>query len=383
MYLIETVDLYQRLGDRDILKNINIRIERGEVFALIGPTGSGKTTLLRLLDLIDTPDRGQLYFDGTDVTESAKLRLEARRRMAFVLQKPVVFNTTVYDNIAYGLRWRGMSRSDVRSRVDRVLEMVGLTADRKRNARTLSGGEVQMVAIARAIATEPEALLLDEPTANLDPVSMARIEDLIASIIERHDTTIVMATHDLSQGQRLADRAGMLLDGEILQAGDWREVFNAPRSRKIADFVGVENILDGVITSNEDRVVTVDVGGNPVEALSDLPVGEDVSACIRAEEVTLALSRLSSSARNSFTGRITRVVTTGPTARIEVDCGFTLVALVTRRSAEEMALEKGKSAYATFKATAVHIIRRVSTGLEGGPTAGSSVEQGEQHNGTR
>lgn len=374
MSLIETVDLCQRRGDRDILKNINIRIKRGEVFALIGPTGSGKTTLLRLLDLIDTPDRGQLYFDGTDVTESARLRLEARRRMAFVLQKPVVFNTTVYDNITYGLRWRGMSRSDIRIRVDRVLEMVGLTTDRKRNARTLSGGEVQMVAIARAIATEPEVLLLDEPTANLDPVSTARIENLIVSIIERHDTTIVMATHDLSQGQRLADRAGMLLDGEILQTGDWREVFNAPRSRKIADFVGVENILNGVIASNEDRVVTVDVGGNPVEALSDLPVGEEVSACIRAEEVTLALSRLSSSARNSFTGRITRVVATGPTARIEVDCGFTLAALVTRRSAEEMALEKGKSVYATFKATAVHIIRRESTGLEGGPTAGSSVE---------
>ena len=374
MSIIETVDLCQRRGDRDILKNINIRIERGEVFALIGPTGSGKTTLLRLLDLIDTPDRGQLCFDGTDVTESAGLRLEARRRMAFVLQKPVVFNTTVYDNITYGLRWRGMSRSDIRIRVDRVLEMVGLTADRKRNARTLSGGEVQMVAIARAIATEPEVLLLDEPTANLDPVSMARIENLITSIIERHDTTIVMATHDLSQGQRLADRAGMLLDGEILQTGDWREVFNAPHSRKIADFVGVENILDGVIASNEDRVVTVDVGSNPVEALSGLPIGEKVSACIRAEEVTLALSRLSSSARNSFTGRITRVVATGPTARIEVDCGFTLAALVTRRSAEEMALEKGKSVYATFKATAVHIIRRESTGLEGSPTAGSSVE---------
>ncbi|MBC8477534.1 MAG: ABC transporter ATP-binding protein, partial [Dehalococcoidia bacterium] len=150
MSLIETVDLCQRRGDRDILKNINIRIKRGEVFALIGPTGSGKTTLLRLLDLIDTPDRGQLYFDGTDVTESARLRLEARRRMAFVLQKPVVFNTTVYDNITYGLRWRGTSRSDIRLRVDRVLEMVGPATDRQRNARTLSGGEGQVEAIARA-----------------------------------------------------------------------------------------------------------------------------------------------------------------------------------------------------------------------------------------
>ena len=360
MSLMEAVDLCQRRGDRDTLKNVNLRVERGEVFALIGPTGSGKTTLLRLLDLIDTPARGRVYFDGVDVTESARSRQEARRRMAFVLQKPVVFNATVHDNVAYGLKWRGMGRSDVHTRVGRVLEMVGLAAGSKRNARTLSGGEVQMVAIARAIATEPEALLLDEPTANLDPGAMARIESLIARIIREYETTIVMATHDLSQGQRLADRAGMLLDGGIAQTGDWGEVFSSPRNHDVARFVGVENILDGVIASSNDGVATIDIGGNPVEALSDLPVGEGVSACIRAEEVTLALARLSSSARNCFSGEITRVLAGGPTARVEVDCGFSLKALVTRRSAEEMALEKGKQVFATFKATAIHVIRRES-----------------------
>ena len=360
MALIETVGLCQRRGDRDTLKDVNLSVERGEAFALIGPTGSGKTTLLRLLDLLDTPARGRVCFDGVDVTESAGLRQEARRRMAFVLQKPVVFNATVRDNVAYGLKWRGMSRSDVHTRVGRVLEMVGLAAYGKRNARTLSGGETQMVAIARAIATGPEALLLDEPTANLDPGSMARIEDLITRIIREYDTTIVMATHDLPQGQRLADRAGMLLDGSVLQTGDWGEVFSSPRNHDVARFVGVENILDGVITSNEDRVVTIDIGGSPVEALSNLSVGEAVSACIRAEEVTLALSRLSSSARNCFSGRITRVLTGGPTARVHADCGFPLTALVTRRSAEEMGLEKGKEVFATFKATAIHVIKRES-----------------------
>ena len=104
MTLIETRDLWQRLGGRDILKNINIRIERGEVFALIGPTGAGKTTLLRLIDLIDTPTSGKIFFNGADMTTSERVRLEARRRMAFVLQKPIVFNMSVYDNIAYGLR---------------------------------------------------------------------------------------------------------------------------------------------------------------------------------------------------------------------------------------------------------------------------------------
>jgi len=361
MALIETVNLCQRRDGHDILKDVSLRIERGEVFALIGPTGAGKSTLLRLLDLLDTPDRGRLYFDGTDVTESAALRLEVRRRMAFVLQKPVVFNTTVYDNIAYGLKWRGMSRNDVRTRIDHVLEMVGLAADRKRNARTLSGGEVQMVAIARAVATRPEALLLDEPTANLDPVSVARIEDLISRIMQQYDTTIVMATHDMSQGQRLAERVGILFNGEVLQSGQWQEVFSSPRNRSVAHFVGMENILDGTIAASEDRAVTIDVGGRAVEALSDLPVGEEVSACVRAEDVTLALSQHSSSARNSFEGTVMRVLTTGPTARAELDCGFRLHALITRRSAEEMALEKGKQVYATFKATAVHVIPREST----------------------
>ncbi len=360
MSLIETVDLCQRYGEQDILRNINIRIDRGEVFALIGPTGSGKTTLLRLVDLIDAPASGKIYFDGTDITESGGMRLEARRRMAFVLQKPIVFNTSVSDNIAYGLRWRGVSRSDTRAKVSSTLEMVGLTADKKRNARTLSGGEVQRVAIARAIALEPEVLLLDEPTANLDPISTARIEELITNIIHRYETTIIMATHDMSQGQRLADRVGMLLNGEIVQTGDWREVFSSPRNREVADFVGVENIIGGVIAASEDKVVTIDIGGNVIEAISDYPAGEEVCACIRAEDITLALLRLSSSARNSFAGEIARVVSTGPITRIEIDCGFPLVALVTKRSAEEMDLEKGKSVYATFKATGVHVIRRES-----------------------
>jgi len=122
--IIKTTDLGQRLNGRDVLRDINLSIERGEVFALIGPTGSGKTTLLRLLDLIDTPSQGKVYFSGTDVTESGRQRLEARRRMAFVLQKPVVFNASVYDNIAYGLKWRGISRDDIRNRLDEILEMV-------------------------------------------------------------------------------------------------------------------------------------------------------------------------------------------------------------------------------------------------------------------
>jgi tungstate transport system ATP-binding protein len=280
--------------------------------------------------------------------------------MAFVLQKPIVFNMSVYDNIAYGLKWRGVGKSNIRQKVGSILETVELSADKSRNARTLSGGEVQRVAIARAIAIEPELLLLDEPTANLDPISTSKIEELITNIIHRYDTTIIMATHDMSQGQRLADRIGVLINGEILQTGSSRDVFTSPRNREVAEFVGVENIIPGVIVSSQDRVVTIDIGGRTIEAISDYAKGEEVCACVRPEDITLALSRLSSSARNSFIGEITRVVSLGPLSRIEIDCGFPLIALVTKRSAEELNLARTKEVYATFKATGVHVVRRGS-----------------------
>jgi len=368
MALIETVGLGQIRGEQEILKDVSFSLEAGEVFALIGPTGSGKTTLLRLIDLIDTPAAGRVYFDGEDVTDSpsrrlsASRRLAARRRMAFVLQKPIVFNSSVFDNVACGLKWRGVSGAALRARVSEVLDRVGLTDYRHRRARTLSGGEMQMVAIARAMVLEPDVLLLDEPTANLDPVSTTRIEELITGIIDHHRTTILMATHDMSQGRRLADRAAILLDGEIHQTGEWRDIFGSPRSRRIADFVGVENVIDGVVTASRERVVTIAASGAAgaavIQALADFPVGERVFVCVRAEDVTLSLHEVPSSARNTFTGEITRVSAAGPVAHIEINCGFPLTALVTRLSAEEMALNPGVRVHGAFKATAVHVIRR-------------------------
>jgi len=356
--LIETVDLCQKYSGRDILKNINIKVDKGEVFALIGPTGAGKTTLLRLVDLLEMPASGKIYFDGRDATESKKVRFEMRRRMAFVIQKPIVFNISIYDNIAYGLKWRGAKKSSIRAKVSSILEMIDLSAYKNRDARTLSGGEAQRVAIARAIVTEPEVLLLDEPTANLDPLSATKIEELITSIIPQYDTTIIMATHDMSQSQRLANRIGVLINGEILQTGDPGEVFTSPESREVAEFVSADNIIDGVIVSSEEGIVAVGIGDNKiVEAISGYPVGEEVCACVRPENITLTLSKTTSSARNSFIGQITRVVSLGPLSRIEIDCGFRLVSLVTKRSAEELALEKGKQVYATFKATGVHVLK--------------------------
>lgn len=358
MALIETRDLWQKRDDRDILRNINIRVEEGEVLAFIGPTGAGKTTLLRLIDMLDSPAAGKIFFKDVDVLASERARLEARRRMSFVLQKPVVFNMSVRDNVAYGLRWRRMGRHQTRESVEKILEMVGMSGYAERKARTLSGGEMQRVAIARAIITEPEVLLLDEPTANLDPVSALKIEELISDIIRRETITVIMTTHDMTQGQRLADRISVLVDGEIVQTGDPRKIFTAPYDRAVAELVGMENILDGTVVGNDGEMCTIDISGAIIEAIADFDVGTGVSVCMRPEDVTVALSETSTSARNSLTGEVTWVVSAGPLCRVEIDCGFKLVALVTRRSAEEMGLKKGAVVYANFKVVSIHVIKQ-------------------------
>jgi tungstate transport system ATP-binding protein len=358
MSLIEVVDLGHGYGQREVLKGLNLGIGKGEVFGLIGPTGAGKTTFLRIMDLLESPRTGEIYFDGKCIPRSGKQRLEIRRRISFVHQKPQVFDSSVYDNVACGLRWRGERKNRIAEKVEHILEIVGLEGYRTRNARTLSGGEAQRVALARSLVLEPEVLLLDEPTANLDPVSTTKIEQLISDIARQRNTTMLMATHDMAQGQQLAGRIGVLLDGRFAQTGSVTDIFHSPQNEQVAHFVGTENLIPGVVTGNSEGIVTVTIGNSTIEAVSDRPAGNEVYVCVRPEDITLALSSNRSSARNSFRAEITRVTTIGPLSRVEMHCGFRLVALVTRMSVKELNLHAGREVYATFKATGVHIMER-------------------------
>ncbi len=358
MSILETVNLHQRFGEHVILSDVNLKIESSEVFVLIGPTGAGKTTLLRLLDLLDRPASGRVYFDGTDVTVSKSYRQTARRRMSFVQQKPLVFTMSVYDNIACGLRWRQENPETIRQKVVTVMQLVGMQDYRDRKAKTLSGGEMQRVALARALVTEPEVLLLDEPTANLDPISVSGVEETLAHTIAEKKTTIVMSTHDMAQGQRLADRIGVMVNGRLVQFGTPKEVFIAPQTREVAEFVGVENILPGIVSGRDSDLVTIDVNQNIIESISVYQPGEKVFVLIRPEDITLMLGPGLSSARNTFMGKIIKMISVEPLVRIEIDCGFPLLVLITRRSSEEMGLTIGKSVYCSLKASAIRVIKR-------------------------
>jgi tungstate transport system ATP-binding protein len=364
MSLIEVAGLTHRYGEREVLQDLDLSIGKGEVFALIGPTGAGKTTLLRIMGLLEVPAAGKIYFDGKCIPRSGKQRLEIRRRISFVHQKPQVFNLSVYDNVACGLRWRGEKKDRIAEKVDHILEIVGLGGYKNRKARTLSGGEAQRVALARSLVLEPEVLLLDEPTANLDPVSTAKIEQLISSVARQHNTTMIMATHDMPQGQQLADRIGVLLGGRLAQTGNATDIFRSPQNEEVAHFVGMENIIEGVVIANNEGIVTVDIGGSAIQAVSKCPAAKEVYACIRPEDITLLIAdscqqtAVRSSARNSFRAEVTRVTTIGPISRVEVDCGFRLVSLVTRLSVEELNLQVGREVHVTFKATGVHIMEK-------------------------
>jgi tungstate transport system ATP-binding protein len=364
MSLIEVAGLTHSYSGRDVLQDLYLRISRGEVFALIGPTGAGKTTLLRIMDLLEVPAAGEIYFDGKYVPRSGRQRLEMRRRMSFIQQKPQVFNLSVYDNIACGLRWRGEQKNKIADKVDHIVELVGLEGYKSRNARTLSGGEAQRVALARSLVLEPEVLLLDEPTANLDPLSTDKIEQLISHVARQRNTTMIMATHAMSQGQQLADRIGVLLNGRLVQTGNASDIFHSPQNEEVARFVAMENVIKGVVSDSSEGIVTVNIEGNGLQAVSDYPSGKAVYACIRPEDITLLIAddyqrrAVRTSARNAFRGRVIRVTTVGPLSRVEMDCGFRLVALVTRISAEELDLQVGREVCAGFKATAVHIMER-------------------------
>lgn len=356
MPILHTVNLGQRAGPASLLKDINLEVERGEFFIIVGPTGAGKTTLLRLLDLLDAPCAGDIYFDGCRVTGPDVDVVEVRRRMAMVFQKPVVFNTSVHDNIAYPLKVRGLGGRAIRPRVEEMLEVCGLGGFAKRRAKTLSGGEAQRVALARAVITVPDILFLDEPTANLDPASVKAIEDLLVGFNRRNSLTVVMTTHDLHQGQRLAQRAGVLMQGELVQAGTPQEIFHSPGDIRIARFVGIKNILRGSVSLQERGMARVEVAGRVIEAVSDLPAGTPADIYIRPEGIVLSMQGLPGSARNSLPGTVVSVSMDGPLSMVVLDCGFRLEVLVTAISAGDLALRPGQQVYATIKATAITVL---------------------------
>jgi tungstate transport system ATP-binding protein len=230
--------LHHRYGERTVLDIPAMTIQRGEILALVGPSGAGKSTLLRLLALLEAPTDGRLTFHrGGNGAAQAGAALDDRRQITLLFQRPVLLSRSVRDNVGYGLAVRGQKSPE---KVEQALKEVGLTGLASAHPRTLSGGELQRAALARLLVLEPEVILMDEPTANLDPANVRLIEGLGRDHNARLGTTVVLVTHNVFQARRLAARSGLILDGELVELAPTEEFFGAPHDPRTAAFTSGE-----------------------------------------------------------------------------------------------------------------------------------------------
>jgi tungstate transport system ATP-binding protein len=345
-------------SDQTVLQVSSLDIQEGEVLAVIGPNGAGKSTLLLVLARLLEHQSGQVYFRGKPFEQEDELIY--RRRIALVLQEPLLLHRSVFDNVAAGLKFRGLPRAEVKSRTDEWLERLGINQLRNRPAHRLSGGEAQRASLARAFILQPELLLLDEPFSALDAPTRSRLLQDLRALLTQTSITTVFITHDLDEALLLGDRVAVLLGGVLRQVGRPQDVFTAPSDGEVAAFVGVETVIAGMVAQTQNGLVSVQANGLHLEAVGDLPVGTHVLFCLRPEDITLTISDADviSSARNRIYGRIMRMTPSGPLTKVFLDCGLPVVALITRGSANDMKLSEGQSVTASFKATAVHLIPR-------------------------
>ncbi|GAB4491070.1 MAG: hypothetical protein OHK0031_14330 [Anaerolineales bacterium] len=234
---LKLADLRVRRGKRLALTVEALHLAAGEILAVAGPNGAGKSTLLLALARLIALERGEIWLNGQNAAAESALRY--RRRLALVMQAPLLFDASVYENIACGLRFRGLPKEQVRLRVEKWLERLNISPLAKRRAAELSGGEGQRVSLARALALEPELLLLDEPFSALDTPTRTRLLDDLRRLLGETGTTTIFVTHDLQEARQLATRLAIVLEGRLAQIGAPEQVFTQPASQQIRAFLGV------------------------------------------------------------------------------------------------------------------------------------------------
>ncbi|MGI6486962.1 MAG: ABC transporter ATP-binding protein [Syntrophomonadaceae bacterium] len=343
--MLELKGINKQLGDFR-LKDINLEINEGEYFVILGPTGTGKTVILEVIAGMYRPDSGEIYFKNQKISSL----YPEQRGISFVYQDYALFpHLSVEENIIFGLKVQNISQESIKKSLQDMVTLLGIEHLLQRYPTTLSGGEQQRVAIARALITSPQILLLDEPLSALDPRTRQVFQEELQNIHAMLGTTTIHITHDFSEALALGDRIAVLQDGAIVQVGTPAEVFHHPSSCFVAEFVGAENILSGQCT---DGVIKVGPGVD-IHAVS--PEQGEVNLTIRPEDIIISHQPLTCSAQNSLPGTLLKMYNQGPLFRITIDSGVILTALLSKQAVEEMALRPGQKVWATFKASAVHV----------------------------
>jgi tungstate transport system ATP-binding protein len=357
--IISVENLKVELGGVSILDIPSFHLYENEFVSLIGPNGSGKTTLLLVLNSLLKPVSGRTTFRGVPITTREET-LRYRKKISMVFQEPLLFDTTVYKNVASGLKIRGMKRNEIHERVMRYLKWFNIEHLANRSARKLSGGESQRTSLARAFAIEPEVIFLDEPFSALDPPTRHSITDDLEKIVKQTGITTVMVTHDQSEALRMSDRIVVMNNGKIVQTGTPPAVMTSPANDFVANFVGMDTILEGQVLKNIEGLMHISVSRHEIDAVGEWQQNDKVYCCIRPENVTIGIFDPDAmiSSRNVFPAIILDIDSMGPFLKLTIDCGFPLVSYVTREAFAGLGLYEGKKVFASFKATAVHVIPR-------------------------
>ncbi len=347
--MIQIKNLCVDLGDF-MLRDINLTVDEGEYFIILGPTGAGKTVLLESIAGLYPVKSGEIWLRGKEVT---RLRPE-KRGISIVYQDHVLFpHLSVKDNIVFGLRLGKQTRQEIAAALDQVSQLLGISHLLDRKPDTLSGGERQKVALARALSIKPRVLLLDEPLSALDPEGREGVQQELRQLHNRLKVTTIHVTHDFEEAIALGSHIAVLGEGCIKQVGTPEHIFRQPNSEFVARFAMSRNIFAGEVVDRGNGNTVFSTEGTELAVVTDLR--GSLHASIRPEDILISPEPLYSSARNSFCGVITRVSDKGSTLYFTVNLPPDFICLVTRRSFEEMRLAEGKKVYITFKATAVHI----------------------------
>src|SRR5664280_1164159 len=356
--LIKIENIVLQRGGSTVLDISEFQVQQGRILALIGPNGAGKSTLLLMLAGLLKPRQGKMYFQGLPVENRVGLAI-LRRNAAVVFQEPLLLNSSVYENVALGLKFRRLKNEEIRKSTQSALDYFGISQLAKRSAKTLSGGEAKRVSLARAFAIKPRLILLDEAFNSLDPPTRETIIDDLRQILEETKITAVLASHDREETLRLAQDVSVMVDGKIVQSGTTAQIFNQPDSEFVANFVGTETILEGTVKNSNAGLMVISVAGKIIEAVGDFLPGQNVYCCLRPENIIVSKEMPEKiSARNVFEARVQKIIRQGFFYKLMLDCGFPLVAYITIPSCEDLGICEGSAIAASFKATAVHVMRR-------------------------
>jgi len=344
---------------RTVLEIPDLQIHPGEIVSVIGPNGAGKTTLLLILSSVLRPTRGRVFYRGSPISYG-RAGLQYRRQQAMVFQEPLLFNATVFDNVASGLKLRGLAKDTIRGLVMENLARFGISHLSGRSARNISGGEARRTSLARAMAIQPQVLFLDEPFAALDAPSRETLIEDLGRALKESGITAVIATHDRTEAMRLSTRMAVMDAGRILQIGDPDFIFKHPASEFVAGFVGIENLIPAHVVRAENGRLVVEAGGWQLEAEGRFPAGGTVTLCIRPEHLQIITPSTPGIQHvvNIFRGRIVKKTPLEHVTKVQIDCGFPLIALSTAPMDVTRTWSPGDTVSIAIPPACIHIIAR-------------------------